>query len=899
MAMYEIGFRISSAVGGALSGIKSVGSAITELNQKVERTNAKAAHFGEKQGQFGGQFAKETAVVGAAATAMIYPAMQFEKSMASVRKTVDFIDDADFKKFSDDLLGMTQYLPMSADGLANIAASAGQAGVAKEDILEFTETIAKMGVAFDVSAEQAGDMAVKLANVYKIPTSKFSEIGDAINSLSSNSPAKAEEIIQGMIGFGGGAQGFGISADEAAAFTSVGISMGKDASTVSTAFNNFFRSLNTMDNQSKDFHEALNKVGLSADAIREGKIKDPAQAMVDIFGQLSNYDTDTRESVLASLFGANDGSALFSSMSQNMPLLQAQLALVRDINQEGKKSYVGSMEKEFQTMAQTTFGELQILKNNFFEVGIIIGSTLLPPIKDLVNDIKPVIQGFAAWAKENPELVEGGLKVAGVVIGLRLGFLALNFAVFGVISKVFTFIASIQKAVGIAKIAIPAVITFGKVLGGILLTSLNLVGNALLWIGRAMLLNPIGLAITIIAIPFLIFKYWEPIKGFFQDLWMNLKRFFSSGIGNISKTILNWSPIGLFYKVFASVLNWFGAELPMDFTAFGSMVIDGFISGAKSIWEGTKQFFDDVITYLRDPFDALPMEMQTFGVDIIEGLVGGAKAIWDNTKGFFTGVVSFIKNPFNTLPTEMQTFGVDVIDGFVGGSKAIWEGAKEFFTGIVDFIKNPFGVLIPEMQVIGGDIINNLLGGAQSLWEGAKTFFSDVAGFIQDPFGTIGETFSGYGENIMDGIVGGVSSKLSAAKETITNVGNSIKGWFTSVLGIHSPSRVFMGYGENITEGAAIGIEQGLPDAKKAIDKLSDEMQLTPSLLSSKSGSGSFDVSYSKPQQDSGNTITITFSPTINANDVTGVKEALKLSQSELEKMINEILRKRERRSYA
>ncbi|MGL4674482.1 MAG: phage tail protein, partial [Wohlfahrtiimonas sp.] len=262
-------------------------------------------------------------------------------------------------------------------------------------------------------------------------------------------------------------------------------------------------------------------------------------------------------------------------------------------------------------------------------------------------------------------------------------------------------------------------------------------------------------------------------------------------------------------------------------------------------------------------------------------------------------VVSFIQNPFNALPTKMQTFGVDVIDGFVGGSKAIWEGAKGFFTGIVDFIKNPFGILTPEMQVIGGDIINNLLGGAQSLWEGAKTFFSDVAGFIQDPFGTIGETFSGYGENIMDGIVGGVSSKLSAAKETITNVGNSIKGWFTSVLGIHSPSRVFMGYGENITEGAAIGIEQGLPDAKKAIDKLSDEMQLTPSLLSSKSGSGSFDVSYSKPQQDSGNTITITFSPTINANDVTGVKEALKLSQSELEKMINEILRKRERRSYA
>lgn len=893
MAMYEIGFRIGSAVGGALSGIKSVGSAITELNQKVEQTNAKAAHFGDKQSKFGGQFAKETAIVGAAATAMIYPAMQFEKSMASVRKTVDFIDDADFKKFSDDLLGMTQYLPMSADGLANIAASAGQAGVAKDDILEFTETIAKMGVAFDVSAEQAGDMAVKLANVYKIPTSKFSEIGDAINSLSSNSPAKAEEIIQGMIGFGGGAQGFGISADEAAAFTSVGISMGKDASTVSTAFNNFFRSLNTMDNQSKDFHEALNKVGLSAKSIREGKIKDPAQAMVDIFGQLSNYDTDTRESVLASLFGANDGSALFSSMSQNMPLLQAQLALVRDINQEGKKSYVGSMEKEFQTMAQTTFGELQILKNNFFEVGIIIGSTLLPPIRELVNDIKPVIQGFAAWAKANPELVTQGLKVAGVVIGLRLGFLALNFATFGLISNGFKLFAGLQKGWGI--LTIGAGILKGALLGGI-----KLVTNSVIFLGRALLMNPIGLAITAIAgAAYLIYRYWEPIKGFFINIWDTVKAAFDGGIGEVSRLIIDWSPLGLFHKAFSGVMSWFGVDIPSSFTDFGSMMIGDFIDSALATWDSTKSFFGDVVSFIQNPFNALPTKMQTFGVDVIDGFMGGAQSVWESTKGFFTGVVSFIKNPFNTLPTDMQTFGVDVIDGFVGGSKAIWEGAKGFFTGIIDFIKNPFGILTPEMQVIGGDIINNLLGGAQSLWEGAKTFFSDVAGFIQDPFGTIGESFSGYGENIMDGIVGGVSSKLSAAKETITNVGNSIKGWFTSVLGIHSPSRVFMGYGENITEGAAIGIEQGLPDAKKAIDKFSDEMQLTPSLLSSKSGSGSFDVSYSKPQQDSGNTITITFSPTINANDVTGVKEALKLSQSELEKMINEILRKRERRSYA
>jgi hypothetical protein len=38
-----------------------------------------------------------------------------------------------------------------------------------------------------------------------------------------------------------------------------------------------------------------------------------------------------------------------------------------------------------------------------------------------------------------------------------------------------------------------------------------------LWLGRALLMNPIGLLITGIAVSaYLIYRYWEPIKGFFN-----------------------------------------------------------------------------------------------------------------------------------------------------------------------------------------------------------------------------------------------------------------------------------------------------------------------------------------------------------------------------------------------
>ncbi|MGL4674501.1 MAG: phage tail tape measure protein, partial [Wohlfahrtiimonas sp.] len=185
MAMYEIGFRISSAVGGALSGIKNVGNAITELNQKVEKTNQQVVKFGDKQSQFGGQLAKETAIVGAGFAALAYPAMEFETGMAGVKKVVDFDTVEDFKAFGNELLAMTRYLPTNAKGLTDIAGAGGQMGLARKELVPFTDTVAKMGIAFDITAEKAGDLGATLSNIYKIPIPELSNIGDAVNALSN------------------------------------------------------------------------------------------------------------------------------------------------------------------------------------------------------------------------------------------------------------------------------------------------------------------------------------------------------------------------------------------------------------------------------------------------------------------------------------------------------------------------------------------------------------------------------------------------------------------------------------------------------------------------------------------------------------------------------------------
>ncbi|EOZ4488453.1 phage tail tape measure protein [Salmonella enterica subsp. diarizonae] len=189
----------------------------------------------------------------------------------------------------------------------------------------------------------------------------------------------------------------------------------------------------------------------------------------------------------------------------------------------------------------------------------------------------------------------------------------------------------------------------GRVLGGGLLRGLMVAGRAILFIGRALMMNPIGLLITGIAVAaFLIYRYWGPIKGFFTRLWMGIENIgtqiwssitgfftdrwqdiqtaFDGGLLGIGELILNWSPLGLFYKAFAGVLSWFDIDLPKNFTDFGKNIIDGLTKGIKDKWKSVKDTFKDLTDGIKGFFTG-EVRIQSpsrvfmgYGGYIVEGL---------------------------------------------------------------------------------------------------------------------------------------------------------------------------------------------------------------------------------------------------------------------------------------
>ncbi|GFQ65504.1 tail tape measure protein [Trichonephila clavata] len=128
--------------------------------QKQQNALARKAHYRSQ--------VMETIGLGLSLAAPIKVAIDFESAMADVKKVVRFAkDDAAHNQgaieFGQTLKELSRTIPLSAAELAQIAASGGQLGIDKEELIGFTTTVAKMSTAFDMSAEEAGDSIAKLA----------------------------------------------------------------------------------------------------------------------------------------------------------------------------------------------------------------------------------------------------------------------------------------------------------------------------------------------------------------------------------------------------------------------------------------------------------------------------------------------------------------------------------------------------------------------------------------------------------------------------------------------------------------------------------------------------------------------------------------------------------------
>lgn len=116
----------------------------------------------------------------------------------------------------------------------------------------------------------------------------------------------------------------------------------------------------------------------------------------------------------------------------------------------------------------------------------------------------------------------------------------------------------------------------------------------------------------------------------------------------MSQLIINWSPVGLFYKAFSAVLDWFGVELLDDLTGAIRGIIDN-ISNLFTEWDPLSAFstaFQSVLSWFGID---LPQSFTDAGNNLMEGVVSGIQNKMEAVKDAITNVGSSVKGWFKDL----------------------------------------------------------------------------------------------------------------------------------------------------------------------------------------------------------------------------------------------------------
>lgn len=629
----------------------------------------------------------KTEIVASAASvaiiaAPIKSAIDFESSMADVKKVVDFKDDNEIKGFSNEILKMSQAIPMTADGLTQVAAAGGQMGLAKDELLKFTEMAAKTAVAFDITAESAGDTIGKIKNILSLSLDETGEMMDAINHLSNNNAAKASEIVEVMKRIAGIGKQVGLAKEQTAALASTFISLGKAPETAATASEALLKKLNNLSSLSEDKQKAFEETGLSVNKFAKAMKTDAQGAVLQFLEAMSKVEPQRRGALLTTIMGTNYDSDIATLIS-GMDVYKKSLDEV-----SSKEKFLGSNEKEFQARSNTVANKIQLMKNTLNSLGISIGNVFLPYISTAIEYLSGFIKKITEFAQNNEELV----KKIGLSVAAFLGFNAFMTAAraafalftisFGGYRKILMLLpfdcVKLNASLSQCSITMKAKATLtalaSKALNSFSLATKTAGGTSLGFVGGlkkivlgfrvlslAFLSNPIGLILTAIAAAgALIYKYWDHVKAFFTGFFEGLRK--------------NIAPVtDVFNGFFTAVKTAFSPLMPIfsKISSFFSSLF-GQSSATKEEIEGLTNAgakFGEVvagaINFVLAPIKLL-IEFITTAINGINTLIDSAKNL-DITKsikeglGVGDGVERSWYNPLNLFydskPKTQSTSG--------------------------------------------------------------------------------------------------------------------------------------------------------------------------------------------------------------------------------------------------
>jgi TP901 family phage tail tape measure protein len=353
-------------------------------------------------------------------------AIEFESTFADVRRTVEGSD-----KVLDSLAlrfrQLATEIPVSTTELNKIGSAAGALGIKTENIESFTATIAKMAVVTELTSDAAADGMARIANVMKMPQEQFENLASSINLVAKNGASTAPEIVAMARNLTGAAAVVKMSTADVVGFAGALASVGIEAEAGGSAISRtIFSMANSVSEGGKKLNEFGRVAGMSGDQFAKSFKENATDAIIAFIQGLQKLHASGEN-----IFGTLDGLELRDIRLQRA-LLNATAAgnLFNESIENARKGFqdTGQFQEDYRKKSETLDAQLKIARQTINEIGITLGTAMIPMMKDALTAAEPlvaIVKGMAdGWAKlpEPLRLASVGLGLVAAGIGPVLYF---------------------------------------------------------------------------------------------------------------------------------------------------------------------------------------------------------------------------------------------------------------------------------------------------------------------------------------------------------------------------------------------------------------------------------------------------------------------------------------------
>lgn len=441
---------------GAATSIDEYGKKTKEAGDSIDTLAAALAAAG---------VAGTIKEIAAALRDCVSASVEFESAITGVFKTVDGTDEQ-LQAISDAVKKISLEIPASTTEIASVAEAAGQLGIKTDDVMSFTETMINLGVATNLTADEAATMLAKFANITGLDPSKYNALGSSIVALGNNSATTERDIVAMATRLASAGTLAGLTETEIIALASSMSSVGIEAEAGGTAMS---QTLAAMEKAVVMGGEQLGKfakvAGMSAAEFADKWKSTPIEAIRAFTAGLGGLESQGESAVLV-LDDMGLSGVRQSNMLQSLALASKTMNGAIELSNDAWQKNTALADEASKRYA-TTESQMILFNNALNLVKVSIGDQLTPTLNGLAAAGTKSFEWAAQFIQEHPEIVSLLTGVVTAITALTLGITAYTVAVQIAIPLMKAFAASAAATpIGIAAVAIglltSAVISFAS-----------------------------------------------------------------------------------------------------------------------------------------------------------------------------------------------------------------------------------------------------------------------------------------------------------------------------------------------------------------------------------------------------------------------------------------------------